>query len=371
MTYRVSISIFLFVLVLGFTGTAIAQDSMPDMDWQFGTEPIHSQGTDKPADGKLWGIAARKDNVQITFRLEVNDDLSAGRWVGDIRAPEKFYAKFRLMSDDRNQVYFQVENAKAIGPDAQNGQWKDGPGTRSFKSMSFDFNWDQAQKIRGNKTLILNYASADTPDIKKDIHFPLDNFDAKLTDMEAAIRAVPGADKYLLTEIQIKTMPIKNLPPEMQAALSKELDGAAKFLNRSKSDLMKLNFHQVEALIKAERQAKGDAKLAAKRAEHQKIYDQEPNWKDLNVCPKRDVPECGNIGRGGYEFDTMMGKDWDYGKIIGVVWRSEGSIIHIFGGNARMDIDPEIVRAKSAKYYYTLEKDGKIELRPASLIKVR
>ncbi len=343
-----------------------------DMDWQWGIEPVYSQGADKPADGKLWGIAARKDDVQITFRLEAKNDLTAGQWIGDIRAPKKFYAKFRLINHDDHQVYFQIEDAKAIGPDAEYGSWKDGPETAPYQTVAFKFNWEMALKIRDKKTLILNIASVDAPKSGRDIHFPLDNFKAKLLEMETAIRSVPGADKYLLTDSEIKNMPITQLPVEIRTALSQELDGASKFLGRDKSDLMKLSFTQIEDLIDVRKQEKNATARAAKKAEFQAIYDQKPDWRDLNVCPKPDVKYCNHIGRKGYEVDNMFNMEFDYGEIIGVVWRSEGSIIHIYGGDLNYGIEPEIVRAKTNKYYYVLENDnGVIQIRAAKTMQLR
>ncbi len=343
-----------------------------DMDWQWGEEPIHSQGKDMPADGKLWGIAAVKDGIQITFRLEAKNDMSVGGWIGDIRAPEKFYVKFRLMNHDDHQVYFKVEGARAIGPDAQSGGWKDGPATASQQSMTFDFNWEKALKLKGKKSLIINYTEADNKNESIDIVIPLENYAAKLSEMEAAIRAVPGSRKFLLTDAEIRTMPINHLPVEISAPIIKELDEAAEFLGRDKHDLMKLSFEAIEDLIADQKQAKWKAARAAKKAEHQAIYDQTPNWRDLNVCPKSDVSECKNIGRLGYQEDSWFNMEYDYGKIIGVVWRPEGSIIHIYGGSLDYGVEPEIVRAKSGQYYYALEDDqGNVELQSIKSIQLR
>jgi len=343
-----------------------------DMDWHWGVEPIHGQGMDKPADGKLWGIAAVKDDIQITFRLEAKNDMSMGRWIGDIRAPEKFYVKFRLMNHDGHQIYYKIEGARALGPDAQSGIWKDGPAIAPQQVMIFDFNWEKALKLKHQKSLIISYSSFDNKNESTDIVIPLDNYATKLSEMEAAIRAVPGSRKFLLTDADIRSMPINQLPAEIGAPLIKELDQASEFLGRDKADLMTLSFSSVENLITDQRKAKSKAAQEAKKAEHQKIYDQEPDWRDLNVCPKPDVNECRNIGRLGYEIDDLFNMEHDYGKTIGVVWRSEGSIIHIYGGSVNLDIDPKIVRAKSGKYYYVLESDeGYLEIRPVKTMLFR
>jgi len=363
------ITCLIFSVMLIWPFTVNATD---DMDWHWGVEAIHGQGMDAPADGKLWGIAAVKDDIQITFRLEVKNDMSLGRWIGDIRAPEKFHVKFRLMDHNDHQIYYQIEGARAVGPDAQSGIWKDGPATAPQQAMTFDFNWEKALKLKGQKNLIINYSRFENKDESIDIVIPLGNYAAKLSEMESAIRDVPGARKFLLTDAEIRSMPINRLPPEIGAPLIKELDQASEFLNRDKDELMKLSFAAVENLIANQKKNKSILARAAKKAEHQEIYDQEPDWRDLNVCPKPDVSECRNIGRLGYEKDSMFNKEYDYGTIIGVVWRSKGSIIHIYGGSLDYDIDPEIVRAKSGKYYYVLEGDkGSLELRPAKTILLR
>ena len=343
-----------------------------DMDWHWGEEPIHSQGRDKPTDGKLWGIAAIKDDIQITFRLEVKNDMSVGRWVGDIRAREKFYVKFRLINHDDHQVYYEIEGAKAVGPDAQYGIWKDGPVTASQQAMTFDFNWDKALKLKHQKSLIINYSSFDNKEESIDIVIPLGNYAAKLSEMEAAIRAKPGSRRFLLTDAEIRSMPINQLPIEIGAHLIKEMDQAAEFLGRDKHELMKLSYDDVEDLIAAQKKAKRAQARKAKKAEHQAIYNQEPDWHDLNICPKPNVSFCKNIGKLGYEKDSLFNAEYDYGKIIGVVWRSKGSIIHIYGGSVDLGIEPKIMRANSGKYYYVLEKDkGSIEIRAAKNILLR
>jgi len=350
----------------------IAANATEDMDWHWGVEPIHGQGMNAPADGKLWGIAAVKDDVQITFRLEAKNDMSMGRWIGDIRAPEKFYVKFRLMNHDDHQVYYKIEGGRAVGPDAQSGIWKDGPATASQQAMTFDFNWEKALKLKHQKSLIINYTSFDNKEESTDIVIPLGSYSDKLSEMEAAIRAVPGSRKFLLTDADIRSMPINQLPPEISAPLIKELDQASEFLGREKNELMKMSFAAVKDLIADKNKAEREAARAAKKAEHQAVYDQEPDWRDLNVCPKPDVSECRNIGRLGYEKDTMFNKEYDYGKIVGVVWRSKGTIIHIYGGSVDLDIEPKIVRANSGQYFYVLEKaEGYLEIRSAKTMLLR
>jgi hypothetical protein len=355
----------LFFLAAAFLNSNIAE-AAEDRDWHWGEEAIHSQGNDMPADGKLFGIAAIKDNIQITFRLMAKNDMSIGNWIGDIRAPEKFYVKFYLVDQNGNKKSFNVKGARAVGEDADYGSWKDGPATAAQQAMTFKFSWDQAVKIKGNKTLIVNFASFENKDETIDILFPLDTYDANLSELEAAVRAIPGSREFLMTDKDIRSMPINHLPANISTSMIKQLGQAAEILDRDKNDLMKLSFDQVEALLDGKREADRAAKRAAKKAAHQAIYDQKPDWRDLNICPKPDVGECRNIGRLGYEIDNLFKQEYDSGKIIGVVWRSEGSIVHIYGGSLELDIDPEIVRAKIAQYFYVLENDkGFLELRSA------
>lgn len=364
------------IIALLFLATTIfvsdLAEATEDMNWHWGQEPIHSQGKSMPADGKLFGIAAIKDNIQITLRLMAKNDMSTGNWMGDIRAPEKFYVKLYLIDQNGRKNYFKMNGARAVGEDAEYGGWKEGPATASQQAMTFEFSWDQAVQIKGNKTLVVNFASFDNKDETIDISFPLDTYDANLSELEAAIRAVPGSRQFLITDKEIRSMPIIHLPASISTSMVKQLAQAAEILGRDKNDLMKLSFDQVETLLDEKREADRASERAAKKAAHQAIYDQEPDWRDLNICPKPDVSECQNISRLGYEIDSMFKKEYDYGKIIGVVWRSEGSIIHIYGGSLEIDIDPEIVRAKTAQYYYVLENDkGFLELRSVKNILLR
>lgn len=353
----------LFFLIAALFVSNIAE-AVEDMDWHWGEEPVHSQGSSEPADGKLFGIAAIKNNIQITFRLMAKNDMSQGNWIGDIRAPEKFYVKLYLIDQNGYRNYFKMNSARAVGKDAEYGGWKEGPATASQQAMTFEFSWDQAVKIKGNKTLIVNFASFENKDETIDIHFPLDTYDVNLLELETAIRAVPGSRQFLITDKEIRSMPIIHLPASISTSMVKQLTQAAEILGRDKNDLMRLSFDQVETLLEEKREADRASERAAKKAAHQAIYDQEPDWRDLNICPKPDVSECKNIGHLGYEIDNMFKKEYDYGEIIGVVWRSEGSIVHIYGGSLEIDIAPEIVRAKNAQYYYILENDkGFLEVR--------
>ena len=111
----------LFFLAAAFFVSNIAE-AVEDMDWHWGEEPIHSQGRSKPADGKLFGIAAIKDDIQITFRLMAKNDMSQGNWTGDIRAPEKFYVKLYLIDQNGYRNYLKMNGARAVGEDAEYGQ---------------------------------------------------------------------------------------------------------------------------------------------------------------------------------------------------------------------------------------------------------
>ena len=68
----------------------------------------------------------------------------------------------------------------------------------------------------------------------------------------------------------------------------------------------------------------------------------------------------------------MFGNEYDYGEIVGVVWRSEGSIIHVYGGSLDLGIDPDISRARKAGYYYILKsEEGFLKIRSAAGLLLR
>ncbi len=362
-------TIFISIISMTFLfSSAMAAD---DIDWLVSHEAVTESGPGTPIVGKRWSMGTIKNDLMFNIHLDAAPDMLMGNWYGDIRSTERFYIKTFLLDTAGKKYNLKLNDIKAYGPDAEYGVWKKGAATTSIQALRFDFTREEILALKPFKSLVVNYGPFESPNDTTDIIFDLTNYTQRLAELDASIKNA-GGDAFLLTDEDINNMPINDLPAVHK---NKWIDGVADIsseLSVPFSELMKLSINQITEKVEAKKDANREAVKAAKRAEHQAIYDQKPDWKDLNVCPKPDVSECRNIGRMGYEKDNMFNKEYDYGKIIGVVWRSEGSIVHIYGGRIDYDLDPEIVRAKSAKYYYVLENDkGYLELRSAKNILLR
>lgn len=337
-----------------------------DVDWISGKEPIFEGGADTAIIGTRWGIASRKDGIQISFRLEVQNDMQKGGWLGDIRSTEKFFVKFRLVDHNDNSRYLKLENPRAVGPDAQYGSWKEGPSTSNEQMMTYQFGWDELTLLKSYKSLIVEYAPYDNPDDATDIIFPLDTFNTRLGELETFIRGNVGVAKFIMTREEIENMPIVDLPSAIREGWRTDLEKISSKLSISMDELTKSSRKQIQTLIEEKTKAEIEARQTKVRKAHKAIYDQAPDWIDINLCPNASVQFCNNIGKTAYSDDTMFSDlTHNYGKIHGVVWRSEGAIVRIYGGDVQMNLDPEIYRASKAEYYYIVKNDrGQIDIRP-------
>ena len=355
---------FLIIVLLSFV-LAPNLSAAEDVDWVFGKDAIYETDTNSPIIGTRWAIGSRKENVQLTFRLEVKTDMKRGGWFGDVRSSERFFVRLNLVSKSGDRKYFIVKNSKAVGPDTKNGSWKDGPTTSAQQMLQFDFSWDQMLQIKNAKTVVLDYASYDNPDDYKDISFPLEEFSTQLDKIKADIKSVDGGWAYLITQEQTDNTPILDLPFSGQESWQTELQRVSGSLSMSVDALMKLSKNEIELLIKKKSEADREARLAEIRKQHQAIYDQEPNWIDMNICPKPDVSFCKNIGKNAFTDDAMFSDlTHEYGEILGVVWRSIGSIKRIYGGSVEYDFAPKIYYTSYAGYYYIVKNDkGQIDIR--------
>jgi len=340
-------------------------------DWQVRSGPVTQSGPGTPVAGNRYTLGAVNEGVEFIVILDSSLDMMRGNWYGHIRSSERFYAKVHYINDAGRKIFLEIKDAKAIGPDSDWGIWKKGPATADVQVVQFDFTRDQLISLRAAKSLIVNYASFETPDDTRDIIFPMDVFDARLAELDASIQASDGS-AYLMTTDEVESTPIKDLPPAIQVPIKKDLTRVSNQLSVPLSELTSLTIPQLKLEIENKKSAMREAARAAKEAEYQAIYDQEPDWMDLNVCPKPDVSFCDNVGLEAYDDSILFGGDFSYGKIEGVVWRSEKSIVRIYGGDVDLGIEPEIYRAKAAKYYYIVKNaKGRIDIRSAKGMLIR
>ncbi len=364
------IKIFSLLLLISFCNNNFAQ--VTDVDWGHGIEPLHEAGPDSPQIGTRWGLASLKDSIQLTLKLEASTDMTKGSWIGDIRSENKFYSKIYLVDESGNKRFLKVENAQAIGPDAEYGRWKDGPATSSQKMLAFQLNWEKMQLIKNAKSLIVNYAEFETPKQTRDIIFPLNNFNPHLEALEASIKNVAGADRFLMTAEEIDNTPMQDLPAIIQKRWEEDIQKLAAHLDMPVSKLREYSMVGMKKLQKDKKDQAYAAEIARKKRAHQAIYDQEPDWLDINNCPNGSLQQCNNVGKQAYETNPMIGEAFHYGTILGVVWRSKDSIVRIYGGNVNLGIEPEIYRAKSAGYYYIVKsKKDYMDIRRVDVVTVK
>ena len=364
------IKIFSLLIVISFCNSNFAQ--VTDVDWGHGIEPLHEAGPDSPKIGTRWGLASLKDSIQITLKLEASTDMTKGSWVGDIRSANKFYSKIYLIDKSGNRRFLKVDNAQAVGPDAEYGVWKKGPATSNQQMLVFQLNWEKMQLIKNAKSLVVNYAEFETPKQTRDIVFPLDNFNSHLETLEASIKNVAGAERFLMTAEEIDNTPMQDLPATIQKRWEEDIQKLAVHLDMPVSKLREYSMVGMKKLQKDKKDQAYAAEKARKKRAHQAIYDQEPDWLDINNCPNGSLQQCNNVGKQAYETNPMIGEPFHYGTILGVVWRSKDSIVRIYGGDVDLGIEPEIYRAKNAGYYYIVKsKRGNLDIRSVTGVTVK
>ena len=83
----------------------------------------------------------------------------------------------------------------------------------------------------------------------------------------------------------------------------------------------------------------------------------QPDWK--NICPDHSVSYCKGVGKNAHNNSTNPPalRGIKLGKIVGVAWRSKGSVIGISPAIASAGI-PESVRTSPRDAYYYIIDDG-------------
>lgn len=333
------------------------------VDWTMRVDPVHAAGQDTAVVGMRWTMGSVSQDIIIRLQLDTQTDMKRGNWHGNIQSKERFYAKVYIIDETGKTYNLKLEHGQAMGPDAEFGIWKKGPATVTTQRLQFDLTRDTVIALKSAKSLMIKYASFGSPDDWRDIVFPMESFPARLSELDQSIRT-EGGRAYLLTQAEIEEMPMDDLPVSIQEKMRPAVEQVSKELSIPIARLMPLSINQIKTKVDDKQAADRDAALAEKRAEYQAVYDQQPDWLDLNVCPKPDVSFCNNLGQEAYTHDILLGGDYRYGRVEGVVWRSKGSIVYIYGGVVEYDIEPEISRASSSGYYYIIkDDDGDLSVR--------
>lgn len=372
-----------FLLVcfgLCFMGSVLANTSSKaaplsqDVDWSYFQLPIYQNGPDTPVVGLRSFIGVRKSGVEFSLSLATSADMKQGRWQGLVTTVER--PQFTLKRLIKGKVYsLKVTGARAEGPDAEKyGSWKTGKSTMPTHAVLFDIEWDAIKMLADSEFLRVTYNTIEQPDVTHVVDISLLLFKEKIQALKNKVATTDEGEKFFLTQAEIMAIPIKNLPESMRlGALKTFIEQSAGFFKLSATEVMEYSVSEIHEKKKAVDEQSRKNKLAERKRAHQAIYDQEPKWIDMNICPRRDVPYCASIGKVTYaQPSLMLGSDFSYGKIIGVVWRSAGSIVRIYGGVVDLDIDPEIHRASEAEYYFVLRNDeGRIDIRACDSVVIR
>lgn len=361
----------ILILTLGICLSITSVRAAEDVDWIASVDPIYESGPNTPIVASKWSLGSRRSEIVFSVMFDALLDMTRGNWYGEIAAPEKFFVNIYLLYENGAQEDMNIDDAKARGPDTENGFWKDGPETVEIQSVIFDLTREEIDEIGKADSLVIVYSSFDSKDDRTEIVFPLQSFNDRLADVDTSIRTQGGA-YYLLTKDEVEATPLNELPIYVVEQWQDELKDVSVALGKPIEELHQLSNDDIRSLVAAKKAADVRKIEAARRAEHQAIYDQEPDWMDLNLCPKPDVSYCENVGREAYTNDMMVGGDFTFGDIQGVVWRPEGSIFRIHGGSVEHDFAPEIVRARSAGYYYIIRTpEGYLEIHFAEGMLIR
>ncbi len=338
---------------------ALAGDG--DVDWTVQKTEVTQAGPGTPVEGTRWSIGSQRDGILFIIHFDAKTDMSFGSWYGEIRSNEKFYVTLSPVKG---------VNARARGPDAADwGGWKDGPPTTQIQSMVFELDRERLYLLSDTPEMTVKYSRFDNKTDTRIIKFPMTTFGARLAEVDKDI-ASAGGGFFLKTRDEVENMPFGHLPSFVSDPMMKELKIISDKTDQPISDLIHLSINDIKKANQKADKAVDEARLAEIKAKHKTIYDQEPEWMDLNLCPKPDVSFCNNVDKEAYS-DDIWG-NFTYGPIQGVVWRPEGSIVHIYPGIAEWNKDPEVVRAKNGAYYYIIKNEnGYLDLRGAEGMPVR
>ena len=340
-----------FIFILSLISTQAISAQVQSIDWTHGNSPIYQSTPDSKVLGHRWWLYSLQHGHQISFRFDISLDGKQGAWFGDVRAKQRLRLfDFHTYSSGKYGQNVKTNGYFAQGPDSEKGEWKVGESTQEIHLVEFAMDWVELVKLKNADTLMLRYLSVESPKTDQKSNFSLAQFEKKMAEIEKEISKHKGGRKFILTRKQVQAMPLRDLPPRIRQEISEGITESEKRLGVAVGELENYSMDQIKQKI-------SDKKNADKKKAHQKIYDMEPKWLDMNVCPRPDVNYCKNTGKTAYEKSPLIGEPFRFGRIIGVIWRSKGSITKIYGGSIEFDIEPEIRRASEAEYYYLVEND--------------
>lgn len=353
-------SILLTVISILFSSQTMADDT--NSQWKLVTQPVYKSNQKKELIGNGWLVSTRQGPVGLAFKLTISKNAQYGAWLGIIRTTVNFHGLDLSFLDSKNQtIKLQHERMRKIK------SYSVGKGSQSVKIHVFHFpvKWDGIAQLLSAKAIDIRYRTIEEPKVVKHRMVSTEGLKLKLEELSKSVQSHPERRFYVLKQSQINSIAIGKLPVVFKKSAYLQINikrlGSANKVKVSDEEVEKYSLNQINTLIDERKKL-----LIAKRKEAYKaIYDQEPNWMDMNLCPKPDLYYCRNVGQQGEDVEPILWgtAPYKYGKIQGVIWRSKHSIIRISGGTLDLNssIEPKIIRANKAGYYYLFfDKKGRV-----------
>jgi len=331
--------------------------------WTTKTESIYESAEKKNLRGGIWAIKTEKKEMLFAFFIAIAKGSQSGEWRGDIRTWKEIgiYGIYYFDNKDKSHR-LKIEQLRRLDSVPFNKNEK-------LHRLSYLVKWDEILKLKNVKFLRIDYETRVKPKKSHSIKISLTGFETKLNELASAIKKETGSEYYLFSQERIHNTPIGQLPNFFKRDLAEKIKSLLDTkrgqlpkvsITISGEEALKNSFNQVKALI----ENRFDRLYKEKQKAHRLIYDQEPNWMDMNVCPNSDIRYCRNVGKYGYENERVFqsSEPYSFGKIQGVVWRPKNSIIKIYGGHIKYGIEPKISRTSVAGYRYLFfNKRGRVE----------
>jgi len=324
--------------------------------WQLLTQPIYKSDQKKELLGNAWLVLIQQESAQLSFKLEISKNAQFGQWIGELRTTINIDGLDLSFVDNSNQK-IKLHHERAIK--RESFSVTQGDNLVKIHVFTFLIEWDGMAQLLNAQSIDIRYRTLDEPKVVSHKLISADGLKPKLEELSKTIKSNPETRFFVLTQSQLDSIAIGKLPAKFKKKVFRKIQiklmGTGNKVKLSDEEVNKNSLVQVKNLINGRIKGLNTAKEKA----HQAIYDLEPKWIDMNMCPASNVSHCHYVGRDGIEKQPLLSMEpYNYGKIRGVVWRSKNSIIKINGGNLSLGIEPEIVRASNAGYYYLFTNDA-------------
>ena len=87
------------------------------------------------------------------------------------------------------------------------------------------------------QSLTIRYTTVEAPGSYRELIFSLDGFRSKIEELESEVGSLDGGRKFILTQEQIDSMPINQLPPAIREAWAASIEKAAKKMGLSVAEI--------------------------------------------------------------------------------------------------------------------------------------